>query len=507
MEVKKIVEGMTAQQVAQVIDDNFKAQNKILEEDIAKQNNVIGVSEYKDFSEAEAVNVGDVRKYNGFLYECVEATTGAFDASKWKKSSFKAETEKKLSELGLGIGSYSYVQLNYEGVIKGSNVESSFVYFYSDFIPVNEGDIVRFKSAGGTTAYLCAGYETNDFSSFVENSTANKMGYSDANGENPIHDIEVVIDANTKYIVIGCDGRVITNKTVVVEKISRGIISRISELENLIKGEITNTSVSAYSILKSPSTQPRKGFIAWCMDCGDNFFFNESKEYDKKLVEVGYKNTTYAVLPSDLAVLSKKELVKYFFDLGREMVIHSDERIYEANNSETEYEELVQTYFKEMNESGITPSGGWISLGGYTVPYMNMLKKYIGWGQTGPKNYDIVNDNEYMLGVNTLDTEPTHFMRLFIEQTPEQVTEEITNKIINRAKEVIDLAANNGSYIIFYTHSYNRPNAVYTLYPKVFDAILEYIKEKHSKGLINIGAVGDMIEYYYSKRYNEYPSK
>lgn len=100
MEVKKIVEGMTAVEVAEVIDSNFKNQNKILEEDIATQNSVIGVSEYKDFSEAEAVSVGDVRKYNGFLYECVEATTGAFDASKWKKSSFKAETEKKLSELG-----------------------------------------------------------------------------------------------------------------------------------------------------------------------------------------------------------------------------------------------------------------------------------------------------------------------------------------------------------------------------------------------------------------------
>ena len=34
------------------------------------------------------------------MYECVAATTGAFVASKWKKSSFKAETEKNLSELG-----------------------------------------------------------------------------------------------------------------------------------------------------------------------------------------------------------------------------------------------------------------------------------------------------------------------------------------------------------------------------------------------------------------------
>ena len=110
MEVKKIVEGMTAVEVAEVIDSNFKNQNKILEEDIATQNSVIGVSEYKDFSEAEAVNVGDVRKYEGFLYECVEATTGAFDASKWKKSSFKAETEKKLSELGSYVSNPEYAR-------------------------------------------------------------------------------------------------------------------------------------------------------------------------------------------------------------------------------------------------------------------------------------------------------------------------------------------------------------------------------------------------------------
>lgn len=122
MEVKKIVEGMTAPQVAQVIDDNFKAQNKILEDDIRKQNNAIGVSEYKAFSEAESVAVGDVRKYEGFLYECVEATTGAFDASKWKKSSFKAETEKKLSELGSELSEINKTQSTVRLVGKGNEL-------------------------------------------------------------------------------------------------------------------------------------------------------------------------------------------------------------------------------------------------------------------------------------------------------------------------------------------------------------------------------------------------
>ena len=114
MEVKKIVEGMTASQVAEVIDSNFRNQNKILEEDIKKQNNAIGVSEYKAFSEAESVAVGAVRLYDGVLYECVEATTGAFDASKWEATSFKKETEVKLSELASEVivpASEGYVSL------------------------------------------------------------------------------------------------------------------------------------------------------------------------------------------------------------------------------------------------------------------------------------------------------------------------------------------------------------------------------------------------------------
>lgn len=158
MEVKKIVEGMTAVEVAEVIDSNFKNQNKILEEDIAKQNNVIGVSEYKDFSEAEAVNVGDVRKYDGLLYECVEATTGAFDASKWKKSSFKAETEKKLAELGSELlkNKLINISMNYNRVMSSVYIDengnkkshdSYIVYIY--YIKANTAYRINQKLVGG----------------------------------------------------------------------------------------------------------------------------------------------------------------------------------------------------------------------------------------------------------------------------------------------------------------------------------------------------------------------
>ena len=165
MEVKKIVEGMTAQQVAQVIDDNFKAQNAILEEDITTQNSVIGVSEYKDFSEAEAVNVGDVRKYNGFLYECVEATTGAFDASKWKKSSFKNETEKKLSELGSEV--YPFQMFPNMYIDANGNVNQiDDTWFCSGYISLTglviEAIRIQVNSNASTASYIA--FYDKDFS-------------------------------------------------------------------------------------------------------------------------------------------------------------------------------------------------------------------------------------------------------------------------------------------------------------------------------------------------------
>lgn len=197
MEVKKIVEGMTAQQVAQVIDDNFKNQNKILEEDIAKQNSVIGVSEYKDFSEAEAVNVGDVRKYEGFLYECVEATTGAFDASKWKKSSFKAETGKKLSELGSELGTSLFSikgkYIDYWGKIVSTNNPNSI----TDFLPldlIDKNIVVKGRSTDLVLLY--AFYDENK--RFI----SGEGGY-DKSGTDVIIAKEN-IPSNAKYIV--CNG-------------------------------------------------------------------------------------------------------------------------------------------------------------------------------------------------------------------------------------------------------------------------------------------------------------
>lgn len=166
MEVKKIVEGMTASEVAQVIDDNFKAQKKILEDDIKKQNDAIGVSEYKAFSESESVAVGDVRLKDGVLYECVEATTGEWNKNKWKVTSFKKETESKLAELASGIVPVkvgkNLLDLESENIVPDKMLYSgkenkSDKYDISDYIRVDENTEYCYSISGANNYVITGG--------------------------------------------------------------------------------------------------------------------------------------------------------------------------------------------------------------------------------------------------------------------------------------------------------------------------------------------------------------
>lgn len=198
MEVKKIVEGMTAPEVAKVIDDNFKAQNEILETDIKKQNNVIGVSEYKDFSESEAVSVGELRLKDGYLYECIEETTGEWDAAKWKSSSFKKETEKKLSELGSEIMAtvfpyYGFVdpttgQLGNSGINENLFVNTGFLK-----IDINEKIVFRGNSSN----------KYNNVISFYDTDKIYISGLSNISENDAINTIESKnIPLGTKFIIV-----------------------------------------------------------------------------------------------------------------------------------------------------------------------------------------------------------------------------------------------------------------------------------------------------------------
>ena len=118
MEVKKIVEGMTAPEVAQVIDENFNGLNaeKATVEAVADvQKNVnasddnTGVLSYPVFDDTEPVEVGAVRRYEGLLYRSKVAGANYWDPEKWERVTLKQLEDEKLSELAQKVEIYGKV--------------------------------------------------------------------------------------------------------------------------------------------------------------------------------------------------------------------------------------------------------------------------------------------------------------------------------------------------------------------------------------------------------------
>lgn len=516
---------------------------------------------------------------------------------------------KNLSNLvAKQIGVSQPINIFHEGLIIGDSIIASGFYSYSDFIPVTEGDIIRFYSAGSSSYYICAGYRESSFSSFLSESSANVKGVSGTD-TNPITYIEVTIDNTTKYVVIGGDSRVIGNsiefvqiskeslyKKVESQKTTSGdfkqivpikkgkyidtygvekdsaaygksskidvkfgqilsfsssggksvlsvvaynnndinigkslVFLRDGDVEDIIyhvPKDITHVVIQAdirvvatqhvllnYSSKEQISShvvnpsiysiRKRKPFVSWVMDCGAYCFTPNTEKYIETLRKYGFNKTSFAILPNTIGSVSVDYYADRFMSEGHEIVLHSDARVYD-DRTEEGFEKLMQTYMEEMSLIGANPNG-FISLSGLEVPSLDILSNYCCWGHSGPKNYEL-QMNDYHNGLNTISTVPYHLNRLNVEQTIEQRENKTENIIIERAKEIIDEAISNNGYLVFYTHSYKETElsgVPYTLYEDVFIEILEYIKEKHDKGLLDIGCMEDIMGGYYQKRYNE----
>ena len=158
MEVKKIVEGMTAPEVAQVIDANFNALNgeKATVEAVADvQKNVnwsddnTGILSYPVFDDTEPVAVGDVRRYEGLLYRAKEAGAHDWDPEKWERVTLKQLEDEKLAELGSEVQTFSLigegqkgVYRQYKGCIPGHIYKVIPKSVEWDFDEVNEGSVI-----------------------------------------------------------------------------------------------------------------------------------------------------------------------------------------------------------------------------------------------------------------------------------------------------------------------------------------------------------------------------
>lgn len=169
MEVKKIVEGMTAPEVAQVIDENFNGLNaeKATVEAVADvQKNVnasddnTGVLSYPVFDDTEPVEVGAVRRYEGLLYRAKVAGANYWDPEKWERVTLKQLEDEKLSELASEVNNVAtnlFEKVVPDEIIKDYYINNSgnwvnqkgqFLFFWK----IKKGDVVILKG-GSNSVY------------------------------------------------------------------------------------------------------------------------------------------------------------------------------------------------------------------------------------------------------------------------------------------------------------------------------------------------------------------
>ena len=173
MEVKKIVEGMTAPQVAQVIDENFNALNgeKATVEAVADvQKNVnrsddnTGILSYPVFDDTEPVAVGDVRRYEGLLYRAKEAGAHDWDPEKWERVTLKQLEDEKLSELGSMVGVFIETVNVFGKLMQSGNITNvqDQNYGISEKIFVRDSKKIEIKVKTGWSAGIIQFYNSDN---------------------------------------------------------------------------------------------------------------------------------------------------------------------------------------------------------------------------------------------------------------------------------------------------------------------------------------------------------
>ena len=215
MEVKKIVEGMTAVEVAQVIDENFNGLNdeKATVEAVADvQKNVdlsddnTGILSYPVFDDTESVEVGAVRRYEGLLYRAKVAGAYDWDPEKWERVTLKQLEDEKLSELGskvdnvaldasISVGRLKATAKNGETIVTNDVVKVGDVVSLSLILQYSAGSVRVYNSEGAVIkGFDAEGKNVGDVVTFADYTIPEGFAYMAHNqGYSPSVGIDLII--------------------------------------------------------------------------------------------------------------------------------------------------------------------------------------------------------------------------------------------------------------------------------------------------------------------------
>ena len=369
-------------------------------------------------------------------------------------------------------------------------------YRLSDFIKVKEGEILDFTSQGSSSVLLLSAYSSNNQSSFISDSELNIVG--DDYGALAI---KVVVPSGVNYIRIGKH-----------QSYTSGIYVPSLSLQNQIdmyNGRIKRIEdcVGIYETLpKFKSTSPRKPCIVFQMDwdwrAGATY-----QNYKNTLKKYGIDKSLYALrlnfFPTDL------ESMKEVYSEGNEIALHTDGDHSDISNNSTltvaEFNELMGTYHKEMAAEGFEYFGCVVLSTNLKSTFFEPISKIHNWTIAGPVDIEPMSDADYIThSVMNTASDFRFPKRLGMELTTEQYADPTNETLLaNKLIDAIDYTIENNGFLILYCHSYMATSYPYTLRENVLVPVLQHLKPLLEKGQCLTGRTTDLLEYYFTKRFDE----
>ena len=460
-----------------------------------------------DISESVVFNIeNDAYTDKGFIFSVKNARNRFPLLTKYLSVSiYRSDgviNEENLQNVSLSFNSEKNIKLWggfhdiiwHYGFVKndGSLVQlSNGIYYYSDFIGVNEGDVITAVGSGSGSVFTFSFYSDANQESIIKEECVL--------GKDKAETLTFTIKKGIKYVRL-------TKCTDYASDYYFKKLGYVESSENKIK--ILDEAIGKYDKEKSYSSflvennkiAPKKATICFQMDINSesSLFSDNLNTFVDKLASIGAYPSLF-LMSSQLNPSSIKSL-KNFVSKGCEVGIHTipADSIGSTNSGKhpsiAEFKTIVKGYINSFVSKGIYPLGWVTSQGKMVEELVPYLKNYVGYAHTLGNGYPPTDNVDDFINLEGTDRFKIKRWGIELDNENAPMTEqELVDKVIT----LIDKTIEQNGMIVLYCHSYNLfKGTTYTLREKVLEGILDYISPKVQSGEIITGTTKDMCSVF-----------
>lgn len=354
----------------------------------------------------------------------------------------------------------------------GSVVNVSGNYRYSDYIPVDVGEIYDIGCSGSAAVLILSGYASQSQSSIVSS-------FSVA-GSGAYRRLQVTIPSGVNYIRVTYNLG-ISGGDYYVRKAGR-LDEMEKELDTITSILPVNHDTNYVAALKRyTNVSPKKACVVFEFDANQGSQ-DDAVAFAAALRAGGINRATFGILSS---VFTNTDYVNKFLalqDAGHEINWHTlpSDSIGSSNQEPhptvAQYRTILARELTAFEAKGFaTPVGVITSQGAMVADLIPPTKEYLCYGHTTANTPAKGAQVPVLAAVNTTETDRYMINRIGLENLEEDDAS-VEATLLANAKAAVDKCVNENGMVVFYTHWYDNDTRAYWLRESVLTPLLAYIK-------------------------------